>query len=453
LDGDRNGLLSTDEIRNFQGFSKDPIQFTRIAWKRIFDELIIFDPFELDYRGFIRLILLLDDLNSIPENRNLIVDQQFHIIPHYHHSTSSGGVSSSSGGASSQASTPRNNGVSDKNKPSSKSFTSSNYNPYYQLSNGYNALKFFWKILTGSVPLQHDNQDMIASGRLTPMKIKLFYDDLNESLKVFYQLELPSFDIFLIEFYDLMGFPMNDVIETMNENDIGPTFQDLLQSNQCKLLVLMLLDVHTYWKYENREYIIANQMNDQQQEQQSQQVVEAPVEEVPPVKLPAPSPVAATLATSENKTASPSATTSPHGQDIHMTNYHYYSDDSYEEDSFEQYYSGEEEGTGGDGGEKKKRRKRKESTDKKNNGTEDKQSTRSLSFDEEDINEEEEIDQLEEIDKSLKNKFQNYPVAAKSNVTAFSSTQKTGKTAADLKDLLGKSNLNSLVTDDDDYDF
>jgi hypothetical protein len=439
LDGDRNGLLSTDEIRNFQGFSKDPIQFTRIAWKRIFDELIIFDPFELDYRGFIRLILLLDDLNSIPENRNLIVDQQFHIIPHYHHSASSGG-------ASSQASTPRNNGVSDKSKPSSKSFASSNYNPYYQLSNGYNALKFFWKILTGSVPLQQDNQDMIASGRLTPMKIKLFYDDLNESLKVFYQLELPSFDIFLIEFYDLMGFPMNDDIETMNEKDIGPTFQDLLQSNQCKLLVLMLLDVHTYWKYENREYIIANQMNDQQQEQQSPQVVETPVEEVPPVKLPAPSPAAATIATSENKIASPPATTSPHGQDIHMTNYHYYSDDSYEEDSFEQYYSGGEE----EGGEKKKRRKRKESAEKTNNGTEDKQSTRSLSFDEP---EEEEIDQLEEVEKSLKNKFQNYPIASKSNVTMFSSTKKTGKTAADLKDLLGKSNLNSLVTDDDDYDF
>jgi hypothetical protein len=146
--------LNIDEISSFQGFSKDPIQFTKSAWKRIFEELILFLPFELDYRGFIRLILLLDDLNSVPENHQLVMDQHFHIIPHYHHDRS---LQHSGNGHDTQG---HQKGEGKESLPLSfkeeekqlKSSSNKGFNPYYKLVNGYNSLKFFWKLLTRGIP-------------------------------------------------------------------------------------------------------------------------------------------------------------------------------------------------------------------------------------------------------------------------------------------------------------
>ena len=50
----------------------------------------------------------------------------------------------------------------------------------------------------------------------TPAKIKLFYDDMYESMKAIYQLELPNFYVFLMEFYDLMNYSVNYDIDYMS---------------------------------------------------------------------------------------------------------------------------------------------------------------------------------------------------------------------------------------------
>lgn len=52
------------EIQQFRGFSVNPIEFSMAAVRRIAEELIVFAPFELDYRGFVKLILAIDDLNQ-----------------------------------------------------------------------------------------------------------------------------------------------------------------------------------------------------------------------------------------------------------------------------------------------------------------------------------------------------------------------------------------------------
>ena len=59
------GFVSMEEVADFAGLnSRHRVNFTRVAWERIFEEYILFTPAELDYAGFVRLILALENPTS-----------------------------------------------------------------------------------------------------------------------------------------------------------------------------------------------------------------------------------------------------------------------------------------------------------------------------------------------------------------------------------------------------
>eukprot|EP01038_Epipyxis_sp_PR26KG_P004217 gene4217-5993_t len=65
LDRDENGMLKIDEIIQFTGFiPEDEYQFTSIAYERLFEEYITFQPFEMDYKAFVNFILALENATS-----------------------------------------------------------------------------------------------------------------------------------------------------------------------------------------------------------------------------------------------------------------------------------------------------------------------------------------------------------------------------------------------------
>jgi hypothetical protein len=58
----RAGFLSMDEVAEFAGLKRTRrINFTRAAWERIFAECVAYSPAELDYKGFVRLVLALEN--------------------------------------------------------------------------------------------------------------------------------------------------------------------------------------------------------------------------------------------------------------------------------------------------------------------------------------------------------------------------------------------------------
>lgn len=241
------------------------------------------------------------------------------------------------------------------------------------------------------------------------MKVKYFYDDLNESLKNNYSMELPAFPIFLFEFYDLMNYSsLTCDIDVMNSENIGPSFDDLLASNQCKLLLLLLLDVQTYWKYENREFLIANQVNDPNQ---GSNAGSSSSSSSSTSHTPSQQP------NSNNASASPP---SPQEKaslyDAHMTNYHYYADDNYDEDSF---YSDEGNNT-----------PKTPSSSKDKNGLTNE--------------DDEEVDQVSAMDQKMKSKYQQY-----SKGNSNRSTIEEMKKSLNFNDIL-KQNADS---EPDYYDF
>lgn len=65
LDLDKNGMLSHDELLPYNGSKKFPVQFTKTAVSRIFEENITYSPMEMDYKTFLDLVLAIENRDSI----------------------------------------------------------------------------------------------------------------------------------------------------------------------------------------------------------------------------------------------------------------------------------------------------------------------------------------------------------------------------------------------------
>lgn len=190
------GLLSIEEVKLFKGYQKEELLFTHTAWTRILEELVLFDPFELDYKGFVKLLLALEDFQKVPNT--IRKDNEIKDIP------------------------------------------------------GINGLKFFWSII-----------DFNRSGRLSPKKIKLFYQEIVVGMSAHHQVgSLPSPDDIVVEVYDVLGYEANEIVD-----DYGPTFEDLVYSCQSKTVLMMLLDTNSFWRYEFRESLIGQETNDDEVEE------------------------------------------------------------------------------------------------------------------------------------------------------------------------------------------
>jgi serine/threonine-protein phosphatase 2A regulatory subunit B'' len=191
LDKDQNGMLSLDEIKAFTGFSGGPsgggdqIQFTTTALTRLFEETITFQPCEMDYRGFVNLVLATENMAS-PES-----------------------------------------------------------------------VRYFWKLV-----------DFDKSGRLTAEKIKFFYKDIHACLLAT-NYDAPNPNHVALEIFDILA--CND--------SRGPSLSDLITSKQGHTVLTMLLDVNGFWKYDNRESLMAQHASEEEEEEKPQP---AP----PPVKQP-----------------------------------------------------------------------------------------------------------------------------------------------------------------------
>lgn len=241
-------MLSIDEIVNFSGFGKEGFYFTKQGWTRIFEELVLFAPFELDYRGFVKLVLALDDINHIQSKdshlANLVVD---HMMTSYYNTTSNN--------VTSLLDVIETHSVRSFSGRSSKSsYTDPNLSSYSSTT-GISGLKFFWNIL-----------DFDRTNRLTPRKIQYFYEGILQTLEK-NRYQVPALDIIIFEIYDLIGFRFEDPSAGKREFgrkdsyldiDNGPSFEDLLASKQAVTVIMMLLDIHAFWRYDNRESLIAS---------------------------------------------------------------------------------------------------------------------------------------------------------------------------------------------------
>lgn len=157
-----------DEAAEFAGLNRRKrINFTHAAWARIFEEYIPYSPAEMDYKGFVNLLLALE-------------------------------------------------------------------NPTTPAS-----IKYFWKVL-----------DFDRSGRLTPMKIKYFYQDVYQSLMGNY--DAPSATHVVVEVFDILAC----------NSDEGATLNDFLASKQGHVVISMLLDVNGFWRYDNRESLVGTEDDD-----------------------------------------------------------------------------------------------------------------------------------------------------------------------------------------------
>ena len=183
-------MLNIDEISAFQGLSNSSsggggdggdrvvgsqaTHFTRTAWQRIFEESINYQQFELDYKGFVNLILAVESLEAgAPE-----------------------------------------------------------------------AVRFFWRVL-----------DFDQSQRLTPLKIRYFYRDVYDSLIGHY--EAPDMEHVVVEVFDMLG---------CGDHERGATLEDLLRCKQGHTVISILLDINGFWRYDNRESLLANGGADEEED-------------------------------------------------------------------------------------------------------------------------------------------------------------------------------------------
>ena len=158
-----------EEIGEFAGLSRRKrINFTAAAWERIFQEYISYTPVEMDYKGFVALVLALEHPTS-PES-----------------------------------------------------------------------IRYFWRVL-----------DLDRSGRLTPMKIKYFYNAIHASLAGSY--DCPSAAHVVVEVFDLLACNSTE----------GATLNDMLTSQQGHTVISMLLDVNGFWRYDNRESLVGSEEDEE----------------------------------------------------------------------------------------------------------------------------------------------------------------------------------------------
>lgn len=219
LDVDQNGLLSLDEIAQFRGFSMHPLQFTEKAVRRIAEELIVFAPFELDYRGYVKLVIALDDLTNNVDDMSKTTG------------STNGGNEESGGGGSASRSPPRH----------------------------MPGLRFFWQVV-----------DYDRSGVLSPVKIKYFLDDVIPEMSRIGQYgegETPIDHTVVGEIYDMIGY--NGPID-MHDSSSGPSFDEIVGSRQGDVILLMLLDVNSFYRYENRENFMHQGGGHQEDDDQDQ---------------------------------------------------------------------------------------------------------------------------------------------------------------------------------------
>lgn len=197
LDADQNGLLSLREMEHFRGFSLHPMQFSKTAIRRIAEELIEFAPFELDYRGYLKLVLALDDVT---------------------------------------------NNTGDMSKTGS---SATETNDEIRTPKNVHGLRFFWQVI-----------DFDKSGVLSPMKIQYFINDIIPEMTRIGQYgegEVPSVHTVIGEIYDMIGY--NGSTNSFDTTQ-GPKLDQILSSHQADVILMMLLDTNTFYRYENRENLM-----------------------------------------------------------------------------------------------------------------------------------------------------------------------------------------------------
>ena len=96
------------------------------------------------------------------------------------------------------------------------------------------SLQYFWRVL-----------DVDRTGRLSKETISYFYRDIHDVLKSS-NYDAPAVNNVIVEVFDILA--CND--------SRGPTFQDMVKSAQGHTVVSMLLDVNGFWSYDNRENLI-----------------------------------------------------------------------------------------------------------------------------------------------------------------------------------------------------
>jgi len=164
-----------EEVISFTGVSKVyPVNFTALAYERLFNEYVPYQTNEMDYKCFINFVLALE------------------------HPTTE------------------------------------------------QSIKYFWNLF-----------DLDYSGRLSPRKIKYFYEAIRSSLAGRY--DTPSAEHIVVEVFDALGCNSAD----------GATLHDMIQSKQGHVVISLLLDVDGFWRYDNREHL--NQMSNGAEEEEAEE--------------------------------------------------------------------------------------------------------------------------------------------------------------------------------------
>ncbi len=107
------------------------------------------------------------------------------------------------------------------------------------------SLRYFFRVV-----------DYDHSGRLSAEKIKFFYKDVRECLLAT-GYDAPSPDHVALEIFDLVA--CNDAR--------GPSLAELTACKQGHTALTMLLDVNGFWKYDNRETLMAQNNHDEEEEE------------------------------------------------------------------------------------------------------------------------------------------------------------------------------------------
>mmetsp|Transcript_3322 Transcript_3322/g.5196 ORF Transcript_3322/g.5196 Transcript_3322/m.5196 type:complete len:503 (+) Transcript_3322:45-1553(+) len=192
LDKDGNGMLSQDELLNFQGDSsrRCSVQLTPLVISRIFQENITYEPAEMDFKTFLDLVLVV-------ENRDHL-----------------------------------------------------------------ESLRYLWRVV-----------DVNKDGILSPSTVEIFYRDIRAMLlKAGYDSAPLLRDV---------GDEVMDMLGIAPLPDCGASFKQLTESGQASTVLSMLVDVHKFFAYDNRE-------NPPVEDEEDGGVVDAPAEgtDKPKINIP-----------------------------------------------------------------------------------------------------------------------------------------------------------------------
>jgi Ca2+-binding EF-hand superfamily protein len=164
LDRDGNGTLSMEELYQFTGINDgDNFQLSKCVIKRILEESVTWQPAELDFKGFLNLVLALE------------------------------------------------------NKTTTES------------------LNYWWRMINIS-----------PTGRLSSEVIIYFYSEIFEALQA-NEYGAPDPKQLVTEVFDILGC----------RDERGPTFKDLVTSQQGYVVLSLLTDENGFWMYDNRESLIS----------------------------------------------------------------------------------------------------------------------------------------------------------------------------------------------------